>query len=195
MEKIYQQVKTPFKFGIVIRGENGNAVDCPSIFRHQQEWYMVYVCMNKVGYETDPLAIGMAWTKAPDKALEWIRVSENPVLGPDQSDARQFEKITLYKSNIVFDKEESLGYPFVMYYNGKIKSGYEKIGMAVSKDMIHWIRYGQEPVVANGEEKGHGISGDPQIVKIGDVWVMFYFGAFWKPKAFDTFACSYDMVS
>ena len=24
---------------------------------------------------------------------------------------------------------------------------------------------------------------------MGDVWVMFYFGAFWKPKAFDTFAC------
>ena len=23
---------------------------------------------------------------------------------------------------------------------------------------------------------------------------MFYFGAFWKPGAFDTFACSYDLV-
>ena len=32
-------------------------------------------------------------------------------------------------------------------------------------------------------------------MKIGDVWVMFYFGAFWKPKAFDTFACSYDLVN
>jgi predicted GH43/DUF377 family glycosyl hydrolase len=263
MEKIYQQVKTPFKFGIVIRGEDDNSVDCPSIFRCDQTWYMVYVCMNKVGYEThlarsdgllhweklgkvlpfrktgwdawqtaggialhdyawggsgelhnfdgrywmsyvggalqgyetDPLAIGMACTTTPHKTLEWTRISENPVLSPNQSDARPFEKVTLYKSNIVFDKGESLGYPFVMYYNGKIKSGYEKIGMAVSRDMIHWIRYGQEPVVANGEEKGHGISGDPQIVKIGDVWVMFYFGAFWKPKAFDTFVCSYDMVN
>jgi predicted GH43/DUF377 family glycosyl hydrolase len=50
---------------------------------------------------------------------------------------------------------------------------YEKIGMAVSKDMIHWIRYGQEHVIANGEEKQHGISGDPRIVQIGDVWAMF----------------------
>ena len=33
MEEIYQRVKTPFKFGIVIRGEDGNAVDCPSVFR------------------------------------------------------------------------------------------------------------------------------------------------------------------
>ena len=52
MQQVFEQAKTPFKFGIVIRGENGNAVDCPSIFRHHQKWYMVYVCMNKVGYET-----------------------------------------------------------------------------------------------------------------------------------------------
>ena len=81
-----------------------------------------------------------------------------------------------------------------MFYNDKIKSGYEKIGMAVSEDMIHWNRYGSGPVIANGEDKHHGISSDPQIVKIGDLWVMFYFGAFWKPKIFDTFACSYDLV-
>ena len=43
-------------------------------------------------------------------------------------------------------------------------------------------------------DNGSGISGDPQITRIGDVWVMFYFGAFWKPKAFDTFACSHDLV-
>jgi predicted GH43/DUF377 family glycosyl hydrolase len=38
------------------------------------------------------------------------------------------------------------------------------------------------------------ISGDPQIVRFGDLWVMFYFGAFWKPGAFDTFAVSRDLV-
>jgi len=57
--------------------------------------------------------------------------------------------------------------------------------------MIHWTRYGTAPVIDNHK----GISGDPQVVKIGDVWVMFYFGAFWKPGAFDTFACSYDLVN
>ena len=56
--------------------------------------------------------------------------------------------------------------------------------------MIYWLRYGQEPVIDNGS----GISGDPQITRIGNVWVMFYFGAFWRPNAFDTFACSYDLV-
>ncbi|MHC4478762.1 MAG: hypothetical protein ACYTEL_24275 [Planctomycetota bacterium] len=65
------------------------------------------------------------------------------------------------------------------------------IGMAVSDDMIHWKRFGYKPVIDNFK----GISGDPQITRIGDVWVMFYFGAHWQPKAFDTFACSYDLVN
>jgi predicted GH43/DUF377 family glycosyl hydrolase len=56
--------------------------------------------------------------------------------------------------------------------------------------MVHWSRYGAEPVIDNGR----GISGDPQVVRIGELWVMFYFGAGWKPRAFDTFACSRDLV-
>jgi predicted GH43/DUF377 family glycosyl hydrolase len=262
MREVYEEAKTPFKYGIVMRGDSGKAVDCPSVFRHGQRWYMVYICMNDVGYEThlacsedlltwqtlgkilpfrpnawdqwqaaggvalcdptwngtqqlemfdgkywlsyvggakqgyetDPLAIGMAWTTQPGEPQPWNRLPTNPVLSSEQPDVRPFEKETLYKSQIVRDPVESLGYPFVMYYNGKIKSGYEKIGMAVSKDMVHWQRFGAEPVVANGEDQQNGISGDPQIVRMGDVWVMFYFGAFWKPKAFDTFACSRDLV-
>jgi predicted GH43/DUF377 family glycosyl hydrolase len=27
-----------------------------------------------------------------------------------------------------------------------------------------------------------------------DLWVMFYFGTIWKPKTFDTFACSTDLA-
>jgi predicted GH43/DUF377 family glycosyl hydrolase len=62
--------------------------------------------------------------------------------------------------------------------------------MAVSEDMVHWTRFGDSPVIDNGK----GISGDPQITRIGDLWVMFYFGHVWKPKAFDTFACSHDLI-
>ena len=40
--------------------------------------------------------------------------------------------------------------------------------------MKRWIRYGKDPVIDNGK----GISGDPQIVRMDDVWVMHYFGAF-----------------
>jgi hypothetical protein len=87
-----------------------------------------------------------------------------------------------------------------MYYNAKGgSSDSEFIGMAMSQDMRNWTRYTDNPVIANGGSTNK-ISGDPQIVKIGDVWVMFYFGAFWDSHpendsaAFDTFACSYDLV-
>src|SRR5579862_2695015 len=52
MQRIYDEVKTPHKYGIVLRGEGGKIIDCPSIFRFKQTWYMLYVCMNEVGYET-----------------------------------------------------------------------------------------------------------------------------------------------
>lgn len=258
MERIYNEVKTPYKYGVVLMGETGKKVDCPSVFRHDGKWYMTYIIfdgngyetaiaksddllkwhtLGKIlkftlgrwdgmqaagyialqdhtwggsyelqkynnrywlsyiggalkGYETDPLSIGIAWIDDPTKPVEWNRL-EKPVLSRDQSDVREFEALTQYKSNVIFDKERRLGYRFVMFYNGKKNHGYERIGMAVSNDMENWLRYGTQPVIDNG----HGISGDPQITRIGDVWVMFYFGTFLRPGAFDTFACSYDLVS
>ena len=62
---------------------------------------------------------------------------------------------------------------------------------AVSDDMISWERYGEGPVITRDK----GICGDAQIAKYNDVYVMFYFGAFWKPGAFERFACSYDLVN
>jgi predicted GH43/DUF377 family glycosyl hydrolase len=261
LQRIYDEVKTPHKYGVILRPEGENeSLDCPNVFRHGDAWYMVYVAIKdevgyetrlarsedllswtplgtvlpfsgsgwdrwqadasvalvdpvwggsaeiqpfdgrywfsyfggeKQGYETDPLSIGMAWTRTPDRATPWIRLAENPVLSPAQPDARPFEQATLYKSHVLWDRAEALGYPFVMYYNGKQQGPWvERIGMAVSRDMATWSRYGDAPVIDNGK----GISGDPQIVRMGDLWVMFYFGAGWKPKAFDTFAASYDLV-
>lgn len=257
MQRIYDQIKTPYKYGIVLKGEEGKKVDCPSVFRHGRMWYMIYIIFDGSGYETalaespdllkwkplgrilrfrkgtwdalqaagyialqdhtwggsyalqtydekywlsyiggalegyetDPLAIGMAWTTDPTKPVEWNRLKE-PVLSRDQPDVREFEALTQYKSNIIYEKDKTLGYPFVMFYNGKKNHGYERIGMAVSRDMRNWRRYGTEPIIDNGK----GISGDPQITRMGDVWVMFYFGCGWRPKAFDIFACSYDLV-
>jgi predicted GH43/DUF377 family glycosyl hydrolase len=158
------------------------------------KYWLSYIGGALRGYETDPLSTGIAWSKNPTQAREWNRLAENPVLSPKQPDARGFETKTLYKSQIIHNESQSLGWPFVLYYNGKYKNGFEQIGMAVSRDMKNWSRYGTNSVVVNGEVKKNGISGDPQIVKIGNVWVMFYFGAGWQPRAFDTFACSYDLV-
>ena len=266
LEAVFEEAKTPYKYGVVLKGEADELVDCPSVFRYGNKWYMVYIGIrNKVGYETylaesddllhwkrlgkilefasdgwdqwqaagtpslqkfiwggdleleryqqnywmtyiggafqgyetDPLSIGVARTCQPDEPIEWGRIDVNPVLTPNQSDVRFFEETTLYRSNVIWDKNETLGYPFVMYYNGKDAAGkgHERIGMAVSRDMVKWERLGEQHVISNLGEAPWSISGDPQIVKMGDLWVMFYFGAFWKPGAFDTFACSWDMVN
>ena len=162
------------------------------------KYWMSFAGGYRKGYETPPFSIGMAWTKHPTEALPWHPIAGNPVLSPTDPGSRHFEKNTLYKSTIIRVSPRILGYPFVMYYNACQNGPHiERIGMAVSKDMIHWIRFGTGPVIDNHR----GISGDPQIVKMGKLWVMFYFGAFWSPKyyrypgeAFNTFACSYDLV-
>ena len=257
MQDIYEQIKTPFKYGIVLKHPEGHSVDCPTIFRYQGRWFMLYIIFDHKtgyetwlassddllrwktegcvlpyrsgtwdqcqsagfvalqdtswpgthelepyagkywfsyvggaleGYETDPLSIGMAWTLDPSRPEAFQRIPE-PVLAPGAADARPFEKVTLYRSNVIRDAEKRLGAPFVMFYNGKDIESTERIGMAVSEDMITWKRYGKDSVIDHEKD----ISGDPQLMRLGEVWVMFYFGAFWKPKAFDTFACSYDL--
>jgi predicted GH43/DUF377 family glycosyl hydrolase len=162
--------------------------------QHDGKYWLSYIGGALQGYEPDPLGIGLAWTKNPGEPKAWTRLAENPVLSTTDADMRPFESVTLYKSAVIRDEAQTLGAPFVMFYNGKTKQGsHEAIGMATSRDLTHWTRYGAEPVVDNAPGKP-AISGDPQIVRIGDLWVMFYFGFRWKPNAFDTFACSRDLV-
>jgi predicted GH43/DUF377 family glycosyl hydrolase len=267
MQAVYNEVRTPFKYGVVIEPPAGKKVDCPNVFRYRGKWYMMYVQLetapaegyttqlaesddllhwkplgtildrgnaeawdhanagagvalfdttwggsntlgkyenrywlsyiggSKYGYEATPLAIGIASTDNPSKPELWRKLPL-PVLKPNDLDARpQLETNTLYKSFIFRDRNQTLGAPFVMFYNAKGKS--ERIFTAVSHDMKTWKRYGAGPALENLPPAGlkwGAISGDPQIARMGDLWVMFYFGAFWRPGAFNTFAASRDLV-
>lgn len=166
--------------------------------RYNGKYWMSYIGGPTRGYEAGVLSIGMAYTsKDLTKPHEWQRLEE-PVLSIKDKDDSWWDNKTLYKSTVIWDKSKSLGYPFVMYYNAKgtdpahKKPDVERIGMAVSSDMVHWKRFRKDPVLDHHK----GITGDPYIEKIGKVWVMFYFGAWWGPTdgAFNRFACSYDMV-
>ena len=265
MQRIHDEVRTPFKYGVVLRPEEGEVIDCPNVFRHGDKWrmmfaankdqqgyrtflaesddllhwrrlgcvldfpeagwdrwqaaggialadpawggsstlgthegryWMSYLGGSQQGYETDPLSIGLASARDPGAVAAWSRSTANPVLCPSQPHARPFEAKTLYKSYILRDPDRSLGWPFVMFYNGKEEGGggHEAIGLAVSDDLVEWHRMGDEPLIYNRGELPWAISGDAQVVRMDDLWVMFYFGAFWKPKAFDTFAASHDLV-
>ncbi len=270
MQEIYEEVKTPFKYGLVMVPEDDSKkMDCPTVYRKGDKWFMTYFVFDGRGYETwlaqsddllhwdnmgkvmsftdttdwdsnqkagypslqDPewggsyeleqfdgkywmpyfggnsrgyekglLSIGMAHTeKDPTTVHLWDREKE-PIFMATDEDARWWENSTIYKTWVLYDRSRTTGYPFVMYYNARGDSinpnrGAERIGMAVSNDMVNWERFGTDPVINHHK----GISGDAVIQKIDDVWVMFYFGAFWPTRkdydAFNRFACSYDLVN
>lgn len=161
-----------------------------SVEKYQDQYWMTYLGGNAAGYEAGVLKIGLANSPQLTEAEEW-NTFDNPILSPKDEDIRWFEDKTIYKSLVIRDREQHTGHPFVMYYNAKGDTAdYESIGMAVSDDMVTWERYGNDPVITRHK----GICGDAQIAQYDDLYIMFYFGAFWKPGAFERFACSYDLI-
>lgn len=168
--------------------------------KHDGKYWMPYFGGSSQGYEKGLLSIGMAYTeKDPSVPHQWNRLNE-PILMATDEDARWWENSTIYKTWVLLDEEKTTGYPFVMYYNARGDSinparGAERIGMAVSTDMVNWKRFGEEPIINHHK----GISGDAVVQKMDDLWVMFYFGAFWPDRkdhdAFNRFAVSYDLVN
>ena len=70
MQKIYDAVKTPYKYGMVVAPtDNYHKIDCPTVFRKDGKWMMTYVCYNGKsgtdgrGYET--------WLAQSDDLLHW----------------------------------------------------------------------------------------------------------------------------
>ena len=177
--------------------------------------WMTYIGGHGTGYEAvrEPLNIGMAWTDADiTQAHEWQSASR-PLLSIDDKGVQWWEKLVQYKSTIYSliptpsPKGEGSGLPkeltkyrFIMFYNAgginpenNLKA--ERIGIALSNDLKKWKRYDGNPIFAN--EVGGIITGDAQIAKIGDLYVMFYFKAYdpsRKYNAFNTFAVSRDLI-
>jgi predicted GH43/DUF377 family glycosyl hydrolase len=167
--------------------------------RYKGKHWLSYIGGATSGYEAGTLKVGLASTSKPiAKPGNWMTL-DKPVLSPEDADNGWWESLTQYKSNIVWDKALHFGKPFVMFYNAggvnpetKVKG--ERIGVALSDDMLHWKRFQGNPVL---NHEG-GITGDAWIQKMGDLYVLFYFSAF-RPGnpnlSFNNFACSYDLKS
>lgn len=177
---------------------NGNY----GISKYKDKYWMTYIGGHGTGYEAvrEPLNIGMAWTDADiTKAHEW-QSANKPLLSINDKDAQWWEKLVQYKSTIYDDPTKTLGKRFVMFYNAgginpKNNLKAERIGIALSNDLKKWKRYDGNPVFAN--EVGGIITGDAQIAKMDDLYVMFYFKAYdpsRKYNAFNTFAVSRDLI-
>ena len=286
MQKIYDEVKTPYKYGMVVAPEdNYHKIDCPMVYREGNRWFMTYVVYNGKdgtdgrGYETwlatsddllqwktlgrllcyadkgwdmnqragypalidwtwngsyemakykgrhwmsyfggegtgyesvrKPLNMGMASTKGDITQAHPWETSPAPVLSINDKNAQWWEKLTHYKSTVYWDRNKTLGKPFVMFHNAaginpanQLKA--ERIGIALSSNMTSWRRL---PLRTAKRKTGNPvffheapgiITGDAQIVKFPHYYVMFYFSAF-NPKrkynAYNTFAVSRDLVN
>ena len=286
MQKIYDEVKTPYKYGMVVAPkDNYHQIDCPMVYREGGKWYMTYVVYNGKngtdgrGYETwlatsddllqwkilgrllcyadkgwdmnqragypalidwtwngsyemakykgrhwmsyfggegtgyeairKPLNMGMASTKGDITQAHPWETSSSPVLSINDKSAQWWEKLTHYKSTVYWDKNKTLGKPFVMFYNAgginpanQLKA--ERIGIALSGNMTSWRRL---PLRTAKRKTGNPvffheapgiITGDAQIVKFPHYYVMFYFSAYnpeRKYNAYNTFAVSRDLVN
>ena len=70
MQAIYDEVRTPYKYGLVVAPtDNYHKIDCPTVFRVGNKWLMTYVVYNGKdgldgrGYET--------WLASSDDLLHW----------------------------------------------------------------------------------------------------------------------------
>ena len=157
-------------------------------------YYLTYLAGNSDGYEPDPLLMGMAKTSDPTDPDAALRFPD-PILTPQDKDGREWETKTLYKSYVFADPKKSTGYPYVNCYNAKGEDNRERIFLAVSNDGETWERWGERAIIDLATDDPHDlISGDPQIVLIDDIYVMFFF-RFGKGKgAYNSFACSKNLV-
>ena len=156
------------------------------------KYYMAYLGGNLNGYETDPLAIGLSYSNNPTEKFTRF---EKPILAPSDSDAREFETLTLYKSDMFIDEAMTIGHKYINAYNAKPIDNKERIYLAVSDDGEIWKRYLETPIIDETKTINNLlISGDPQIVKIDNYYVMFFFRSIENGGAYNTFAVSENLV-
>ena len=186
-----------------------------NINRYKGNYWMTYIGGHGTGYEAvrEPLNIGMAWTDGDITQVHEWQSADKPLLSIHDKDVQWWEQLTQYKSSVYSLTptpspkgegstlpKEIAKYRFLMFYNAgginpanNLKA--ERIGIALSNDLKKWKRYQGNPVFAN--EVGGIITGDAQIVKMDDLYVMFYFKAYdpsRKYNAFNTFAVSRDLL-
>lgn len=172
-----------------------------NIQKFKDRYWMTYIGGAGTGYESvnAPLSIGLASTEGDVTKAHLWETYKKPIMSYDDKEAQWWEQMTQYKSTVYMVDKKKFGYQFMMFYNAAGKNEThpkgERVGIAFSNDMKKWKRYEGNPVFAHDSDGT--ITGDAQIVKMGNLYVMFYFSAFNPTReynAFNTFAASYDLI-
>jgi hypothetical protein len=142
------------------------------------------------GYEEGAAVIGLAWS---DDLLHWELT--DPILFPQ--DGAPWEHGGLYRPNLM--EQDGV---FYLYYNAKTDKlpkreggGWrEQSGVAISRDLKIWTRYGGNPILANGDGDARDakFASNPFMARYKKLWGMYYFGFDQKGKARELLAIGRD---
>lgn len=185
MEQIYQEIKTPHKYGLVILPPNSSdMIDSPTLFKEGDTWYMTYIIFDGRGYET--------WMATSQNLLDWE--TQGRIMSYDDTrwDKNQ---VAGYPALINTEWGGNYQYPsfnkrYWMSYLGGDTRGYEagvlSVGMAYTKkkpSIVHeWERF--DAPILRITDKDAGWWENNTIYKSGIIWdrtkttgspfVMFY---------------------
>ncbi|WP_033369828.1 glycosylase [Hymenobacter norwichensis] len=130
MQKVYEEVKTPHKYGLVlVTDDNQKKMDCPSVFRKNGQWWMTYIIYDGRGYET--------WLAQSKDLLKWETKGKimafTDTADWDTNQKAGYVALQDYKWGGSYEWQPYQGKYWMSYFGGKSR-GYEKgllsIGMA-----------------------------------------------------------------
>ena len=134
MEQIYETVKTPYKYGLVVApSDNYHKYDCPTVFRHDDRWYMTYVCYDGKegtdgrGYET--------WIATSVDLLHWTTLGRTLAFPEgeawDKNQRGGFPALIDYQWGGTYEIQ-SYQNKYWMTYIGGPGTGYEAVNAPLS---------------------------------------------------------------
>ena len=143
MQQIYEEVKTPYKYGMVVAPQdNYHKIDCPMVYQEKGKWYMTYVVYNGKegtdgrGYET--------WLAQSDDLLHWKtlgRLLSYADKGWDMNQRAGYPALIDWTWNGSYQMAQFKGRHWMSYFGG-VGTGYEAVraplnmGMASTKGSI-----------------------------------------------------------
>lgn len=130
------------KGNLDIRNKNGSPISkgpfgTPTVYIKNGVWYLFY--------ERDDRGI---WLATSTNLKNWTNINDTPVIkmGPDN-----YDQYAVAMNQVIKYKGLYYGY----YHASAFKDWHEwSTNIAVSKDLIHWTKYKNNPIINNNESSG-----------------------------------------
>lgn len=136
MKAIYNEVKTPFKYGLVVAlADNSHKIDCPMVYNEDGKWFMTYVVyngsdgLNGRGYET--------WLATSTDLLHWAtlgRVLSYQTKGWDRNQRAGYPALIDWAWDGSYSMKRYKGKHWMSYFGGA-GTGYEAVREPLSIGM------------------------------------------------------------